>query len=254
MAITGRVGAVYTLDPEVESALFAGGPQVCAGCPERKRYCVAPAFRYLDPNKKVTVYRNDDPVAGGFHIEHIGGCVVFTEAQGASDEIKLLASYFNPDDIKQSGGCFEWSLSFDIDEKDVTTFKSAVDNKGWKSFMALHKGWTASASAYWGDDSFFESLGKMIVLKLFIDAGAAQDCFEGYAILTSDSIESPVDGVVEESIDLQGAGVLVASVDEEDAQGAGMQAMGMGMGDPDPSGGMILGVDDPEEEEEQEEF
>lgn len=255
MAIAGKVGAVYTLDPDAESTLFAGGAQECTGCPERKRYCVSEDERYLDPSKAVTVYRNGEPVIGGYYIEHISGCVVFREAQKVGDVITLLASYFDPDDIKQSGGCFNWSLSPSVDEKDVTTFKSAVESGGWKSFIPLLKGWTASAEAFWGDHRFFESLGKMVIIKLFTDAGVAQDGMEGYAIVTSDSVEAPVDDVVEEAIDFQGVGPLYIRMDDdEEAQGAGMQAMGMGMGDPDPSGGMILGVDDPEEEEEQGEF
>ncbi len=250
MAIAGKVGAVYTLDPEAESTLFAGGAQACTGCPERKRYCVSEGERYLDPTKAVTVYRNDEPVTEGFHIEHISGCVVFREAQDVTDEIKLLASYFNPNDIKQSGGCFNWSISPSIDEKDVTTFKSAVDNQGWKSFIPLLKDWTASAEAYWGDYRFFESLGKTVVVKFFTDAGPAQSCLEGYAIVTSDSVEAPVDDVVEESIDFQGVGPLSAQVDGAAVQGGG----GMGiMGGPGLMGGMFSDGDETEEEEEEEE-
>lgn len=256
MAIAGKVGAVYTLDPDAESTLFAGGAQVCTGCPERKRYCVSEGERYLDPSKTVTVYRNEEPVIGGFYIEHISGCVVFREAQKAGDAITLLASYFDPDDIKQSGGCFNWSLSPSVDEKNVTTFKSAVDNQGWKSFIPLFKGWTASAEAFWGDHRFFESLGKTVIIKLFTDAGPAQDCLEGYAIVTSDSVEAPGDDVVEESIDFQGVGALVAQVGDAAAQGSGgMGVMGGPglMGDPLPGDdGEGEGEDEGEEEEESE--
>ena len=249
MAIAGKVGAVYTLDPDAESTLFAGGAQECTGCPERKRYCVSEDERYLDPSKAVTVYRNGEPVIGGYYIEHISGCVVFREAQKVGDVITLLASYFDPDDIKQSGGCFNWSLSPSVDEKDVTTFKSAVESGGWKSFIPLLKGWTASAEAFWGDHRFFESLGKMVIIKLFTDAGAAQDGMEGYAIVTSDSVEAPVDDVVEEAIDFQGVGPLVDQVEDAAAQGGG----GMGvMGGPGLMGGPLPGDGEGEDEEESE--
>ncbi len=214
MAITGKVGAVYTLDPEAESTIFAGGAQECTGCPERKRYCVAPALQHLDPKKPVIVYRNDTPISTGFYIEHLGGCVVFSEPQDEDDEIKILAYNFAPDDIKQSGGCFNWSLTIEVDEADVTTFKTAEDTGGWKSFIPLLEGWAASAEAFWGDDQFFKSLGKTIIVKLFTDAGTAQDHFGGYAVVTSDDIEVPVDGVVEENIDFRGAGYLCVNVTE----------------------------------------
>jgi predicted secreted protein len=214
MAITGKVGAVYILDPEAESVVFASGAQECTGCPERIRYCVAPALRYLDPDKPVTVFRNDVPIDSGFHIEHIGGCVVFDEPQGELDGINLLASYYNLADIKQAGGCFNWSLNAEVEEKDVTTFKSAQETGGWKSFIGLLKGWSASAEAYWGDENFFAALGKRIILRLFVDAGPSQDCFEGYAIVTSEDISTAVDEIVEESIDFRGSGLLSAIIEE----------------------------------------
>ena len=208
VAIAGKVGAVYTLDPEAVSTIFAGGAQECTACAEHKRYCVAPALQYLDPKKPVKVYRNSVEIHSGFCIEHFGGCVVFQEAQSAQDAITILAYYFNPDDIKQSGGCFNWSLTIEVDEADVTTYKTAQDSNGWKSFMPLLEGWSASAEAFWGDNSFFESLGKTIIVKLFIEAGAAQDYFGGYAVVTSNDIETPVDGIVEETIDFRGTGLL----------------------------------------------
>ena len=251
MAIAGKVGAVYTLDPDAESTQFSGGGQVCTGCPERKRYCVSEGERYLDPTKSVVVYRNDVVVSGGYYIEHVNGCVVFHEQQGVGDEIKVLAYYFKPQDITQTGGCFNWSLNPSIDEEPVTTFKSAVESGGWKSFIPLLKEWTASAEAYWGAYNFFESLGRILVVKFFTDAGVAQDCLEGYAITVGDDITAPVDGVVEESIEFRGVGPLVAQLDGESIQGGGAGAMQM-MGGPGLMGGMAFDDEDDEDAEESE--
>lgn len=254
MAIKGQLGAVYTLAPDAESKLFAGGAQECDACAEFIRYCVAEGLRYLDPAKEVKVYRNDKLITdGGYYVEHIRGCVVFREAQDEEDEIKVLASYFDPDDIEQSGGCFSWSLSPAVDERDVTTFKSARESGGWRSYIGLLKSWSASADAFWGDDSFMASLGKMVILRLYLDAGESQDCMEGYAIVTSDAVDTPVDDVVEESIDFQGTGLLLPLFEEEGEGldgGAGAHAMG-GPG----LGGMDVpdeGEDDENEEEDDE--
>ena len=47
-----------------------------------------------------------------------------------------------------------------------------------------------------------------MVVKLFVDAGPAQDRFEGFAIINGDGIESPVDGLVQESVEFTGTGPL----------------------------------------------
>jgi hypothetical protein len=208
-------------------------------------------LRYWDPTYPVLVEVNGSSVSAGFTLEHVGGYIVFNSALDAGGEVTVSGKALT---LIQAGGFFNWSIDLDGEDADATTFKSG----GWKEFKRTLKGWSGSAEAYWGDSQFFDSLGQVVVVKLFVDAGPAQDCLEGFAIITGDGIESPVEGLVDESIDFQGTGELYIRMDdeeeEEEAQGAGMQAMGMGMGDPDPSGGMILGVDDPEEEEEQGEF
>jgi hypothetical protein len=59
-----------------------------------------------------------------------------------------------------------------------------------------------------GRYAVFDSLGKTVVVKLFVDAGPAQDCLEGFAIINGEGIENPVDGLVQESIDFTGTGPL----------------------------------------------
>ena len=247
MAITGMTGAVYVSN--VDAAPVPFSKESCTGDSERKRYRIDdPDLRYWDPEYPVLVEVNGAPVADGFKLEGAGGYVAFKEALTSGAEVTVSGQALT---MVQAGGFFNWSVDGDADDEDATTFASG----GWKEFDRTLNGWSGSAEAYWGDYRFLDSLGKTVVLKLYTDVGPAQDCLEGYAIITGDGIESPVEGLVNESIDFTGTGELYIRMDdEEEAQGAGMQAMGMGMGDPDPSGGMILGVDDPEEEEEQGEF
>ena len=248
MAITGMTGAVYVSDVNAAPVSFNDEPCSAVDA-ERKRFRIDdPDLRYWDPEHPALVEIDGEPVAGGFKLEGAGGYVVFKEALTAGAEVTVSGKALT---MVQAGGFFNWSVDGDADDEDATTFASG----GWKEFDRTLNGWSGSAEAHWGDHRFFESLGKTVVVKLYTDAGEAQDCLEGFAIITGDGIESPVEGLVDESIDFQGTGPLYIRMDDdEEAQGAGMQAMGMGMGDPDPSGGMILGVDDPEEEEEQGEF
>ncbi|HUM44876.1 MAG TPA: hypothetical protein PKI14_18175, partial [Fervidobacterium sp.] len=86
----------------------------------------------------------------------------------------------------------------------ATTFES----NGWKEFAQVLNGWSGSAEAYWGDKKFFDMLGEIVVVKLFVDAGASQRCVEGFAIINGDGIESATDQLVQESIDYTGVGPL----------------------------------------------
>ncbi|MFY9189418.1 MAG: hypothetical protein WAO22_09225 [bacterium] len=244
MAITGMTGAVYVSDVNAAPVPFTDKP--CTGDSEGKRYRIDdPDLRYWDPSAPVLLEVNGAPVATGFKLESAGGYVVFEDALSAGAEVTVSGQALT---MVQAGGFFNWSIDGDADDEDATTFASG----GWKEFVRTLNGWSGSAEAHWGDHRFFESLGKTVVVKLFTNAGEAQDCLEGYAIITGDGIESPVEGLVDESVDFTGTGKLYIRMGEdEEAQGAGMQAMGMG--DPDPLGGDILGGDDPEEEE-QEEF
>jgi len=106
--------------------------------------------------------------------------------------------------VEQAGGFFNWSIDPDSEDLDATTFESG----GWREFKAGLLQWSGSAEAYWGDARFAAALGELIVVKLFIDAGPSQDCFEGWALLKGDSIEVPVDGLVERTIEFTGVGPL----------------------------------------------
>ncbi|HHT47372.1 MAG TPA: hypothetical protein GX004_08860 [Firmicutes bacterium] len=140
-------------------------------------------------------------VTAGFTLEHAGGFVVFDNALAAGDEVEVSGKAL---ELIQAGGFFNWSIDFDGEDADATTFKS----EGWKEFVRTLKGWSGSAEAYWGDEQFYDSLGKIVVVKLFVDAGPAKDCLEGFAVINGEGIENPVDGLVQETVDFTGTGPL----------------------------------------------
>ena len=204
MAITGMTGAVYVSDVNTAPTTFSDKP--CTGDAERKRYQITDAnLRYWDPDTPVLVEVNGVSVSTGFTLEHAGGFVVFNTALGVDDTVTVSGKSLT---LVQAGGFFNWSVDGDADDAEATTFAS----QGWKEFKRTLIGWSGSAEAYWGDTRFFESLGKTVVLKLFIDTGPAQDCMEGFAIINGEGIESPVDGLVQESIDFTGTGPLYIRV------------------------------------------
>ncbi len=207
MAITGMTGAVYVSDVSTPSVQI--GDTTCSQCAEDpKRYLISnPLYRYVDPTKPVLVTVNDAPLNEGYIIEYAGGYIEFAEELAPGAVVNVTVYYLT---LIQAGGFFNWSIDTETDEAEVTTYASG----GWKEFLRTLKGWSGSAEAFWGNEQFINSLGQTVVVKLFVNKGVSQDCFEGFAVITGDGIETPVDGVVEESIDFTGTGPLYIRMEE----------------------------------------
>lgn len=200
MAIAGKVGAVYISNVKSPSVDFSS--EECVGDEEYKRYKIDnPLFQYWDPDFPVLVEVDEEPVSSGFTIEHVGGFVVFADALDEFAEVTVSGNAFV---MVQGGGFFDWTIDGESDSAEVSTFGS----EGWKEFKHTLLNWSGSANAFWGNNHFLEALGKIVVLKLFIDAGPSQKCLEGFALINGEGIEVPVDGIVEESIDFTGSGPL----------------------------------------------
>lgn len=200
MAITGMTGAVYVSDVNTAPVSFNDEP--CIGDVLNKRYQIEdPQLMYWDPETPVLVEVDGVPVTTGFTLERAGGYVVFEDALNPLEEVTVSGKALA---LIQAGGFFNWSIDGDGEDADATTFAS----QGWKEFKRTLKSWSGSAEAYWGDRQFFDSLGQRVVLKLFIDAGPSQECFEGFAIINGEGIENPVDGLVQETVDFTGTGPL----------------------------------------------
>jgi len=209
MAISGMTGAVYVSDVDADPVAF--NYKSCSAVDAAgKRYQIDDEdCRYWDRDTPVSVEVDGDPVTTGFTLEHAGGFVVFDEAPVVEEDVTVSGKALT---LIQAGGFFNWSVDFDGEDVDATTFKS----KGWKDFVRTLKGWSGSAEAYWGDTRFYDSLGKTVVVKLFVDAGEAQECLEGFAIINGEGIENPVDGLVQETVDFTGTGPLYIRLQEEE--------------------------------------
>jgi hypothetical protein len=200
MAIVGKVGAVYVSDIDTAPTAFTDRPT--SADTERKRYQVTdPAFRYWPPDEAITVKKNDTTITAGFILERAGGVVAFNAALEETDVVTVSGKSLS---LIQAGGFFNWSIDGDSEDADATTFES----QGWKENVRVLNGWSGSAEAYWGDDRFSRSLGLIVVVKMFVDAGPSQACLEGFALIKGDSIEAPVDGLVQETVDFTGVGPL----------------------------------------------
>jgi len=147
--------------------------------------------------------------SGGFKLEGAGGYVVFKEALTAGAEVTVSGKALT---MVQAGGFFNWSVDGDADDEDATTFASG----GWKEFDRTLLSWSGSAEAHWGDTGSLSRWGRTVVVSSIPMRVEAQDCLEGFAIITGDGIESPVEGLVDESIDFQGTGPLYIRMDDDE--------------------------------------
>lgn len=199
MAIAGHVGAVYIETSDPPTAFTKKPTKADTG---RTRYEIIDANRrYWDKNSPALVYVNDALMSTGFEIEHCGGVVVFAAALAAEDIVTVSGMSMT---VTQRGGFFNWACELASDASDVSTFQS----DGWKENLPTIKGFTASADSYWGDSEFSQSLGKEVIIALYVDKTASPKRYEGYAVVSSDSIETAVDDIVNESIEFEGTGRL----------------------------------------------
>lgn len=200
MAISGKVGAVYVSDVNTAPVVFTD--QATTASAGYTRYQVTnPAYRYWPLDEPITVEVDGVPVTTGFRLERVGGYVVFDTARDPLEEVTVSGKALT---LIQAGGFFNWSIDGDGEDAEATTFAS----QGWKEFVRTLNGWSGSAEAYWGNRQFFDSLGKTVVLKLFVDAGPSQSCLESFAVINGDGIVAPVNGLVQETVDFTGTGPL----------------------------------------------
>ncbi|WP_201319140.1 hypothetical protein [Paenibacillus sp. EPM92] len=204
MAVSGAVGAIYKAAGTATA--FSQKPMTNVG--DNKRYFVTDrAVCYWDDETPVTVEKSTNggtnwtTVTTGFEIEHAGGFVAFSADQGTAI-FRVSGKYFTPIQI---GGGFSWTLDIEREMHDATTFESG----GWREFVSGLGGFTGSFEKYWSNGEIFSELGnEQLILVLYVDAGPSKNRYEGYGILNTDSIETPVDDLVSEAIDFQGSGKI----------------------------------------------
>jgi hypothetical protein len=199
MSLAGKVGAVFL---QTEEAPIAFIKEATTANTERTLYTIAnDSYRYLDKNSPVTVYISDIAISTGYVIEHLGGAVLFSSPLDPEDEVTVSGKSVQVD---QAGGFFSWSAELSSDTADVTTFESG----GWKENLPIIKGFSASAESYWADERLSSRLGQEVIIALYLDTGTNRKRYEGYGLISGDSIELSADDVVNENIEFEGTGKL----------------------------------------------
>lgn len=208
MALAGRVAAFYRSN----GASIAFISEAMSNSGDNKDYFITSELkRYWDDHVLATVEMSTDAGASWsvvspslYRIEYAGGHVVFSAAQPAGNIYRVSGKAFN---MVQFGGGFNWSIDNAMETTEATTFES----EGFKEFVALLKEWSGSLDCYWISHDMAKLQGERIVTVFYVvdsATGGRTERYEGFAILSGLSIDSPVDALVEQSIDLQGDGTL----------------------------------------------
>jgi hypothetical protein len=89
------------------------------------------------------------------------------------------------------------------DPADISPLKAQL-----KENLPTINAFSAAAESYWADERLSARLGQELIVALYLDTGANTKRYEGYALISSDSIELSVDDIVNESLEFQGCGKL----------------------------------------------
>jgi hypothetical protein len=196
-ALAGKLAAVYV---QTDDAAVAITKEACTEDATHLRYQItATTKRLLDPATTVIVYGdNVEIAASNYTIEYAGGVIVFTVDPNVT-ALTVTGAYLQ---VAAGEGYFSWSLDPQMDTADTTEFGAAA-----KSFLATLSSFTGSAERFWYDQSNMVLLkaGTRIALRLYVDTSTgAEKWFECYAKLTGDSVTTPHDDVIKETINFQG--------------------------------------------------
>lgn len=194
-ALAGLVGAVYV---ETDDASVSFADEATTEVTATRFQITDTDKRFVDPDYTVTVKIGAVTQTSGYEIEYAGGVVVFDSSQ--TGETVTVSGYYRT--LAESATIYGWSLDPSSVEVEDTTFKSAGDNGGWKTFMTTLRSWNVSFSGYYADDLFFAALNARVPVFVvcYTDSGVALERFEGLTILNGDGITNAVEAVVEESV------------------------------------------------------
>lgn len=204
MAVTGVVGGISKASGV--STVFTAEAMTDSG--DHMRYFITNAAKgYWDLSAPLTVEKSTNggtswaAVTTGFIVELCGGNLVFAVSQTTAI-FRVTGKYFT---LAAVGGGFNWKLDAENDLLESTDFQS----NGWKTYVEGQSSFSGSFEKFWVDGTSLADLGnELIMIVLYIDAGASKIRYEGYAIIGKNGVETPVDGLVKESIDFTGNGAF----------------------------------------------
>ena len=194
-AIAGKIGTIY-MSTDAAAAAFTTEAMTDSG-DHTTYYITNDAKRYWDKNTAVIVYVDGTPETA-VTIQYAGGRVVFDTPLAGTEAVTVTGASLT---MAEAGGFYNWGLDMSTEMSDATTFAS----NGWKENLPALSEFTVSAEAYWLNGDFIDILGTEVVLALYVDE-ASDYRYEGFAIISSDSVSESVNEIVMETIEFSGNG------------------------------------------------
>jgi hypothetical protein len=164
------------------------------------------AKRILSPFASITVEVDDDgsgttssPViqdSSTYVLDRLTGKVTFNNALPLDATVTITGDYLP---VATAAESYEYSYTIEANNETNTTF-----GKTYVSRVQTLLDFNASLSKYHIDQSFVDRLtsGDPFVLEIYTDSNAVP--LRAWCISSSDEISSSVDGLVEESIEVEG--------------------------------------------------
>jgi predicted secreted protein len=199
MAIKGHVGAVYAPDDltgtNVASETFDGDDATVE---------FTLANEYVMPYSETVTVSTEQTRNKDYTINYITGKITFTSAPASgTDNIDVAYDYYT---ISEVGGFFSWTINKNADTLESTSF----DSSGERTYVAGLTDWDGSATKYWASaKTFHDFVGEDdVIISFYVDDVTNNYRYEGYGVLNSKSVDTSVDSLIEESIEIQGSGTL----------------------------------------------
>lgn len=196
MATHGKVGAVYAPDSVSGTSVI---DETFSGTGSEKTFSLA--NEYVKPySETITVDGIEQNRGTDYTIDYVLGEFTITAASGTSN-VSVDYNYFT---LSEVGGFFDWTLNENADTQEATDFQS----NGEREYVSGLKDWDGSATKYWkSTKQFHDFIGEDVVMAFYIDE-TNNVRYEGWGVLTGASVDTAVDALVEESIDIQGSHTL----------------------------------------------
>lgn len=196
-AIAGKIGSIY-MKTDAVATTFTN--EACTNSGDETVYYITnDAKRYWDKNTAVVVKVNA-VTETDVTIDHVGGRITFATPLAGTEAVTVSGKYWT---VAEVAGFYNWSLDLTADMEDSTTFQS----NGWREFTPTLKGFTVSAEAYWQNGDFLDRLAEEVVISLYTNE-SSDIRYEGFAYITSTSVETGAEGLVQESVEYTGNGEL----------------------------------------------
>lgn len=207
MPLTGRKANLkITSSVGVASTAEAATRSTGAGSNTGKVVITDAARRHLDPDYTPVLKLNSTAVSStAYTLQGVTGTFQWKSGDPSTGTYTADIEYLTASSLAQAR---EWTLTPEIDMFDTTVFGSS----GWKRFQPNLAGATATVGRFWADPSFLDVLtleGRFVTE--FIINSSANWRYEAYCWVASDQINTSVDALVSETINLNIDGQLYFS-------------------------------------------